>query len=479
MMNLFRREKFRLPVAVTLLLLVGALLSWWSVSRSDSEMRRDLLRQTQLVAQAVNVERIKALSGTRADLTKPAYQRIKEQFSAVRTLNPQCRFANLVGRSADGAIFFFLDSEPPGSRDYSPPGQIYAEAPHGYRQAFTTRTPIVEGPYTDRWGTWVSAMVPIHDPQTAMYGLATRDDARGLVRRAVEFYRANGRERFLREIADPRGMFRRGELYAFVYDRDMTLLAHPVKPELVGKNLLNRKDWNGGTFFRREIREVARSRGNGWVDYEYENPASGAIDSKRTYVEGVEDLIVCAGAYRGTGTTLAVLGLDIDARDWNGVLVRAALPPALFTLALTLLLVTGSSLLARRTSLRAPPPWMRYLEPALVGVVGLVLTLFAAWTAHVREIHNRREGFVQLALSRTETIVETLRELRATGMESLAHFYESSAGVSAEEFRRFTGYLTRSTPVQAWEWVPVVSAADRYRFEATARAAGMAGFEIW
>jgi PAS domain S-box-containing protein len=479
MIRLLNGHKLWLPVVMAALLLGGAVLGWWTVVRTDREMRADLLRQTELMAQALNIERIKALGGTRADLEKPVYLRLKEQFAAVRTINPHCRFVNLMGRTGDGTIFLFLDSEPAGSRDYSPPGQRYREAPEGVRRAFATRNSAVEGPYADRWGTWVSALVPIHDPRTAIYGLGSRDDARALVRRAVEFYRRNGRERFLREISHPEGVFHKGDPYIFVYDRGMTMLAHPLKPELVGQNLLNRKDRAGGTYFRREIRDIVRSKGRGWVDYEYENPVSKAIDAKSSYVEGVDDLIICAGAYKGMGTTLALLGMDIDARTWNWMLARAALPPALVTLTLVSLLALGGALLARRASLQTPPRWMRHLEPALVAAAGFALTLFATWVAHEREIHNRREGFVQLAASRTETIAVTLRELRTSGIESLARFYENSATVTPEEFRQFTGYLTKNTSVQAWELAPAVPSADRSRFEVATRTAGLKGFMIW
>ena len=51
-----------------------------------------------------------------------------------------------------------------------------------------------------------------------------------------------GRERLLKELSNPQGEFRKGELYAFAYNLEMTMKAHPVKPELVGQNLLNKKD---------------------------------------------------------------------------------------------------------------------------------------------------------------------------------------------------------------------------------------------
>jgi len=163
-------KKFRLKVAVLLLVLLvaGACVTWWMVLRADREMRASLLQETRLVAQGMNPVRIRSLSGTEADLGAPIYLRLKNQLAAIRSANPQCRFAYLIGRKPDGAFFFFMDSEPDGSEEGSPPGQLYEEAPEGTRSVFEKRTEVVEGPVPDRWGNWVSALVPIFEPQTAI-----------------------------------------------------------------------------------------------------------------------------------------------------------------------------------------------------------------------------------------------------------------------------------------------------------------------
>jgi PAS domain S-box-containing protein len=147
-------------------LIAGALFAWWMAARVDRELRADLLQQTRLVAQAVNVVRVQALSGTEADLDNPDYLRLKKQLAAVRSANPQCRFVYLMGRRADGAVFYFVDSESAGSKDYSPPGRVYDEASEEFRRIFDTKTEAVEGPITDHWDTWVSALVPLSDPQS-------------------------------------------------------------------------------------------------------------------------------------------------------------------------------------------------------------------------------------------------------------------------------------------------------------------------
>jgi two-component system sensor histidine kinase/response regulator len=159
-------ESKRMAAVLLVILTAGALFAWWIGVRTNNEMRADLLNRARLVAQAVNVERVKSLSGTEADLVTPEYRGLKEQLAANRSVNPQCRFIYLMGRKPDGAVFIFVDSEPVGLKDYSPPGQVYAEAPEDIRRVFDAKAAVVEGPFHDRWGEWVSALVPLIDPQT-------------------------------------------------------------------------------------------------------------------------------------------------------------------------------------------------------------------------------------------------------------------------------------------------------------------------
>ena len=474
-----RRGKW-MAGAAAMVLIVGALFVWWMAVHTDKEMRSDLLQQTRLLAQTINIERIKDLAGDQSDLDNPSYLRIKKQLSDIHSANPQCRFLYLMGRKPDGTIFFFVDSEPASTKDYSPPGQIYEEVSEGLRKVFARHSATTEGPITDRWGTWFSGLIPIHNPQTVMSGLATPDDARAMVRKAADYYRENGRERFLNAINKPQGDFRQGDLYAFVYDSGMTMLAHPVKSELVGQNKLHEKDWAGGKYFRKEIKDVAQLKGTGWVDYEYENPANKQRDVKTTYVERVDDLIICAGAYKGTGAPLAVLGMDIDARSWRQNLISALLPPVALVLTLVVILLIGAGLMVRRTrSAHVRLHRMQHLETGLVVAAGLILSLFAGWLVHEREAHNLNEAFEQLAASRTELIASTLITLRDKELEGLAHFYGGSEDITPDEFLDFTAFLTNNPAVSAWEWIPAVPAADKDRFESSTVAAGLAAFEIW
>ncbi|MEI8241931.1 MAG: CHASE domain-containing protein [bacterium] len=148
------------------ILALGVLFAWWMVVRADRGMRVDLLRQAQLVAPAIGLAQVQALAGTAADLEKPEYRQITEQITTACAANPRYRWLYLMGRRAPGNIFFFLDSEPAGAPDHAPPGQEYEEASLPFRQAFDTGRAAVAGPYADRWGVWISALVPMSHPQT-------------------------------------------------------------------------------------------------------------------------------------------------------------------------------------------------------------------------------------------------------------------------------------------------------------------------
>jgi PAS domain S-box-containing protein len=431
-----------------------------------------------MVKQTIDLENLKQLTGTRADTNLPAYLRLKEQFATLRAAIPDCRFIYLLGQKADGPLFFYLDNEPPDSKDYSPPGQVYTEAPDGFRRGFARRESVTDGPYVDRWGKWVSAAIPIPDPRMAVQGLATPAQAQALVDQVLAFYRQNGRERLLRELNDPNGQFCKGELFAFAYDRQMTLLAHPVKPELVGQNLLDKKDWPGGKYFRREIQQVANTQGTGWVEYEYENPLNRQRDHKTTWVVGTNDLVICAGAYQDDSKVMALLCLDVGAQAWNGVLIRAALPPLLCTLILSGLLLVGVGCQMRQVRLKAAQVQPRWnFEPWLAAGIGLVLTGFAGWMIYHRELNGRQEAFAQLAEIRSAEVAEVLKDLGDSDLAGLAEFCQDREPLRPEKFDEYSTCLLKNHVVQAWAWIPVVPAPEKTNYEA-GTSGGLAG-QIW
>ncbi len=337
------------PMVLVLMAIVaaGTMFTWWTVWHADRYRRESTLYQARLVAQAIRPERIGALSGTTADLNRPIYRRLKEQLATTRTIIPECRFIYLLGRRSDGRVFFFADSEPIGSKDESPPGQIYEEISDADLEAFTDQVALTSGPTTDRWGTWISAMVPLMHPD--------------------------------------------------------------------GKHLT------------------------------------------------------------------AVLGMDFAARDWQSKLIRAALPPILFTLVTVLVHVIGTILLRRFLSRIAPSPvHLGYPEMIMaIAVLGIFISVSAACVVKINREHARLLTFRQLAQNKTAGIANVFHTLQNIEMEALARFFEASKYITPTEFKDYIDYLLKNPGIQYWAWSRWTPAADREVVEAQLQSEGLPGGVIW
>jgi cytochrome c len=126
---------------------------------------------------------------------------------------------------------------------------------------------------------------------------ATTRDAELLVRRAAEVLQHEGRAAALAKFNDRKGPFVYRDLYVFAYDLDGNCLAHPIKPERIGKNNLGDKDPDGRLFVKERI-ELARKQRSGWQEYKFFNPASGKVEQKVAYFELVDGVVLVAGAYK-------------------------------------------------------------------------------------------------------------------------------------------------------------------------------------
>jgi len=147
-------------------LLLGVIISGWVLVSADRGMRSDLLKQAQLVAHTINIEDIQALTGSALDQDAPEYQSLKQFLIDAQKTDIQFRFLYLMGLKGDGSIVILVDAEPGDSPDYAPPGEPYAEASEVVRRVFESKVAAVDGPVSDRWGTWVSPLVPIINPIT-------------------------------------------------------------------------------------------------------------------------------------------------------------------------------------------------------------------------------------------------------------------------------------------------------------------------
>jgi len=129
---------------------------------------------------------------------------------------------------------------------------------------------------------------------------ATKDECVSKSKESAAMVNGKGIGAAIAEINKKDGMFVWKDTYVFLMDLDGKMLAHPMSPALIGKNLLEMKDkGEPGKLLFKEFVEVAKGKGEGWVDYMWTNPGDPKPRKKVTYIYRVpgKDLFVGAGIY--------------------------------------------------------------------------------------------------------------------------------------------------------------------------------------
>jgi cytochrome c len=122
-------------------------------------------------------------------------------------------------------------------------------------------------------------------------------DAVAMVEKGAAFMKGSGKDEMIKRINAKDAEYVQGPLYLTIRDAKGVILANPVNPAMIGKDLVDVPDADG-KLFRREILELAKKKGKGWVDYKFKNPASGKVEAKTTYIYLVGDVTLEAGIYK-------------------------------------------------------------------------------------------------------------------------------------------------------------------------------------
>jgi cytochrome c len=182
----------------------------------------------------------------------------------------------------------------PSSQHDDPQGSR-SMAPNGLRTQLIIRERS-KSMLKKRMGTLVVVFLVFGIVTSALAGdHPTKDDVVKFVEEGKAYAAKNGRDAFFKELMNPAGKFKRGELYFYAYDFKGVVLAHGAKPHLVGKNLYNLSDKSG----KKLIQELARTakNGTGWVEYHWQNPTSKKVEKKLGYVVKLDDT-----SWFGSGT---------------------------------------------------------------------------------------------------------------------------------------------------------------------------------
>ena len=161
-------------IGMSLSLIIGTVYIYRTWENTNLRAENEAIALAESAASFIEPEQLMLLKVDSTDINLETYQMVKRGVSEFKKRNPQIAYAYLF-KLMDGHLYFMADSELSEAEGYSQPGQEYYEATEQDILPFSTGKSLLTEPLTDRWGIWVSALVPITDPKTgtviAMFGI--------------------------------------------------------------------------------------------------------------------------------------------------------------------------------------------------------------------------------------------------------------------------------------------------------------------
>ncbi|MFA6356355.1 MAG: CHASE domain-containing protein [Candidatus Omnitrophota bacterium] len=154
------------------IVIAGAVTTQWMAARADRQMRIRLLLQATAIARQISVEQVQALSFTPSDKDNFVFQRLHTQMAAYTSaikssFGTEGKYLGIYSMlMRDGIIFFGPENVNPGELHSALPGTTYERPPYELLKVFDSGLPLTFGPYTDEFGTSISAFAPVLDPRT-------------------------------------------------------------------------------------------------------------------------------------------------------------------------------------------------------------------------------------------------------------------------------------------------------------------------
>ncbi|MBN2220535.1 MAG: CHASE domain-containing protein [Kosmotogaceae bacterium] len=178
----------------------------------------------------------------------------------------------------------------------------------------------------------------------------------------------------------------------------------------------------------------------------------------------------------------AVLGVDIDSKDWGGFILSYAVLPIIFSFTLIFIAIISYFMVRWRERLpseKLEKRFSRYLESLIFLAVGVTVTVFASFLVNEQQKELRNSAFITLAESRAHYLTEKILSLRDHELEGLSRFFESSIAVEREEFRNYTQSLTSNGLMNTWFWVERIKVSESLSLEPKSGQSEFEQFSIW
>lgn len=169
-------------------------------------------------------------------------------------------------------------------------------------------------------GLVVFTMGSTHAASAADTGTATPAEVIAKVREAAQFLHDKGKAGFV-DFTAPTGKWVWKDSYVFVYNcQQNKMIAHPIRPDLVGKPILQIRDNNNKLLFE-ELCKAGNKPQGGWVEYVWTKPGEGKLSRKISYA-----LAADIAFEFGTQVAAGIYDDAITEKDLSELLIKMSDP---------------------------------------------------------------------------------------------------------------------------------------------------------
>jgi cytochrome c len=127
----------------------------------------------------------------------------------------------------------------------------------------------------------------------AAYAASAEGEAKELALKAASFIKETGKDKAVSEMKSPTSRFaaqlKSSKLNLGVNDLNGNNLVNTSFPALVGTSNLDMRDPNGKYFIKDAI-EIAKTKGGGWMEFAFTDPATKKIGRNKAWVQKVEGM---------------------------------------------------------------------------------------------------------------------------------------------------------------------------------------------
>ena len=155
-----KNNNFFLVISLILVLFFVSLVI---VKDNDTKARKAFLEEASLITSFLEKENLSPFLSDMSNSQSFYYKQLKQHLYNIRISSKTYKFIYIIAQKNSGEVFFIIDSQKNDSPDFVSYGESYSEISDEYLDVFKTKQEAIVGPVTDRWGTIITALIPIRD----------------------------------------------------------------------------------------------------------------------------------------------------------------------------------------------------------------------------------------------------------------------------------------------------------------------------